>query len=464
MMTAGAVFATYLVGLAPSPAPAQQAAAEPVRPAKPPVVQRRIPFPAKREQEMRRYAKRHYGVDDYRLTKVNVIVEHYTVTNSFGATYNTFAPDNPDPEFHELPGTCAHYVIDRDGKIYQLVSTAVMCRHAVGLNYTSVGIEHVGNSDGQVVGNARQLRSSLALTRWLQDRYDVRTKNVIGHAEALTSPFYREQVKAFQGGTHGDFAAKTMRDYRKRLTRLPKPLPGTFAAAAAHALAALDGVGSGSGVPVRHELLGESVQGRRIEATAIGRSDAPRKALVFGAVHGNESAGIAVARRLRADQKTPKGVQLWIVDDLNPDGRRRGTRQNARGVDLNRNADYHWRRQGRQGSENYSGPSALSEPESKLARKLITRVQPDVTVWYHQALGLVDDSGGDPVLERRYAELSGLPFTRLARLPGSVTSWQNHTFPEGTAFVVELNGGALSPGAVERHAKAVRAIATGRGR
>ena len=57
---------------------------------------------------------------------------------------NAFAADAPDPELGQLPGTCAHFVIDRDGTIYQLVPLGIMCRHTVGLNYTAIGIEHVG--------------------------------------------------------------------------------------------------------------------------------------------------------------------------------------------------------------------------------------------------------------------------------------------------------------------------------
>ena len=105
---------------------------------------------------MAAYAKRHYGIDSYRLRDPKVIVEHYTVTSTFQQTWNTFAPDTADSELNELPGTCAHYVIDRDGTIYQLVPRSIMCRHTVGLNYTAIGIEHVGSSDAQVLDNARR--------------------------------------------------------------------------------------------------------------------------------------------------------------------------------------------------------------------------------------------------------------------------------------------------------------------
>ena len=61
--------------------------------------------------------------------------------------------------------------IDRDGTVYQLVSTTIMCRHTVGLNWTAIGIEHVGQSDAQVMGDRAPAGCLLRLTRWLQGRY-----------------------------------------------------------------------------------------------------------------------------------------------------------------------------------------------------------------------------------------------------------------------------------------------------
>jgi N-acetylmuramoyl-L-alanine amidase len=184
---------------------------------RPAIVQKRIPFTAKRKQEMTAYAQRHYGIDDYRLRNPKVIVEHFTATNSFDSAWQTFAHDVPDVELHELPGVCSHFIIDRDGTIYQLVSTQIMCRHTVGLNWTAIGIEHVGTSDAQVMGDAPQLRASLRLTRWLQARYGVPTKYVIGHNESLSSPFHHERVKRLRTQTHGDMQPATMKRYRAKL-------------------------------------------------------------------------------------------------------------------------------------------------------------------------------------------------------------------------------------------------------
>jgi N-acetylmuramoyl-L-alanine amidase len=191
--------------------------------APPRVVWKPIPFGAERKADMRAYAQRHYGIDDYRLRHPRVIVEHYTVTDTFQPVYDSFAPNVPDYDLHELPGICSHFVVDRDGTIYQLVRTTIMCRHTVGLNYTAIGIEHVGRSDAQVLGNRRQLAASLRLTRMLQGHYGISTRNVIGHNESLSSPFHRELVARLRTQTHADFPKSAMDVYRRRLARLPAP-------------------------------------------------------------------------------------------------------------------------------------------------------------------------------------------------------------------------------------------------
>jgi beta-N-acetylhexosaminidase len=185
-------------------------------PAKPHVVWKPIPYGAARKAEMAAYAQKHYGIRSWRL-KPRVIVEHYTVTTTFSPVWNTFAANSPDPELGELPGTCSHFVIDRDGTIYQLVPLNVMCRHTVGLNYAAIGIEHVGMSDADVLHDPAQLRASLRLTAWLMHRFHIALRNVIGHNESLTSPFHRERYAPWSHQTHGDWRKADMDVYRAKL-------------------------------------------------------------------------------------------------------------------------------------------------------------------------------------------------------------------------------------------------------
>jgi N-acetylmuramoyl-L-alanine amidase len=172
---------------------------------RPHLVWKPIPYGPTRKAEMARYAAKHYGIHSWRLHP-KVIVEHYTGGNSFSSAWNTFAANTPDPELGELPGTCAHFIVDRNGRIYQLVRTDVMCRHTVGLNYVAVGIEHVGTSDAEILRDRAQLH--------------IRIRNVIGHSESLSSPYHRERYKPWARQTHADWKHRDMDVYRAKLRAL----------------------------------------------------------------------------------------------------------------------------------------------------------------------------------------------------------------------------------------------------
>jgi murein peptide amidase A len=228
----------------------------------------------------------------------------------------------------------------------------------------------------------------------------------------------------------------------------------SFAALALLVLAAAPGATATGATRTGVVLLGRSVEGRPIEAVEVGDRNGPT-VLVVGCVHGDESAGLAVARRLR--RMSPRGLDLWIVPDLNPDGRAANRRGNAHGVDLNRNFPFRWRRLG---GVYYSGPRPLSERESRIAYRLILRLRPAVTIWFHQHLNLVWASGGNRAILRRFARVSGLPYRPLPALAGSAIDWQNHRLPGTTAFAAELPAGDPEPRAVMRYARAV--LAAGR--
>ncbi|HEX6662116.1 MAG TPA: M14 family zinc carboxypeptidase [Gaiellaceae bacterium] len=208
--------------------------------------------------------------------------------------------------------------------------------------------------------------------------------------------------------------------------------------------------------PARTVLLGRSWQGRPIRAIEAGNaSGAP--VLVIGCIHGNETAGISVARALA--RLSPGDLDLWIVPDLNPDGVAAGTRQNAHGVDLNRNFPRRWKRLG---GVYESGPRPLSEREARIARALILRLRPHVTIWFHQHLDLVWASGGNRRIERVFARVSGLPYRPLPQLPGTAITWQNAALPGTTAFAAELPAGRPHAAAVARYVRAVLAAARAR--
>ena len=214
---------------------------------------------------------------------------------------------------------------------------------------------------------------------------------------------------------------------------------------------------SGAALGERREFLGYSVQKRAIRAHEVGDFSSRRRILVVGCIHGNECAGLRITRKLVRGSH-PRGIDLWVVHDLNPDGHRLGVRQNGRGVDLNRNFRSQWIPIGRRWDPEYSGPYPFSEPETRIARDLVKRIRPDVTIWYHQPQAVVRAWGGSRAMARRYARLAHAPYRSIPWPHGTAPNWQNHRFPGAAAFVVELPSGTLSAAQAERHARAVRRL------
>ncbi len=153
-------------------------------------------------------------------------------------------------------------------------------------------------------------------------------------------------------------------------------------------------------------LLGHSVQGRAIRGVEFGHG--PRWVAVIGGIHqGNEANSTVLANLLHEHfrenlAEIPDGVGLAFLPDVNPDGAVAGTRENANGVDLNRNWDAGWQ------PDSY-GPSGLvpggggtrpfSEPETRaLARYLLDR--PFVAaIFLHSKGGLVVPGPGSGSVE-----------------------------------------------------------------
>jgi murein endopeptidase len=207
--------------------------------------------------------------------------------------------------------------------------------------------------------------------------------------------------------------------------------------------------------PQRGVRIGRSARGQPIRAFRAGDTTSRTRALVVGCIHGNECAGTAVTRILA---RSSPSVDLWVVSNLNPDGFALGRRQNGRGVDLNRNFPSEWRAGGRPWDPEYPGPRPLSEPETRAAARLIRRIKPSVTIWFHQPQALVRAWGPSKPAARRYSRLAGMRFRAIRWPRGTAPNWQNNSFPGRSSFVVELPAGPLTRAAANRQAQAVLAL------
>jgi hypothetical protein len=187
-------------------------------------------------------------------------------------------------------------------------------------------------------------------------------------------------------------------------------------------------------------IIGYSVEHRPIVAYRLGDAQAKITAVLIGQMHGDEHAGVQVARSLVFGRRAVEGIRLWVIPTMNPDGNARGTRQNAHHVDLNRNWPDYW---APLTGEFYSGPKPRSEPETRAVLRFLLGVRPRYVVVLHQPLYGVDTTDGgrlDHSFRNRLAANLGLPlkpFRCGGFCHGSLTGWYTtHRF--GIADTVEF--------------------------
>ncbi|HJT16367.1 MAG TPA: murein tripeptide amidase MpaA [Thermoanaerobaculia bacterium] len=181
--------------------------------------------------------------------------------------------------------------------------------------------------------------------------------------------------------------------------------------------------------PLRHAstAYGTSLQGIPLLVYGSG------EVLIVAAIHGDEpETTTVVSEALRCLPESE--LKAAVILCANPDGLTRGTRGNARAVDLNRNFPtsnwkpdavfYKTRANDARDIALSPGETPSSEPETTALIALIERIEPRAIVTLHSALACIDDSGNSH-LGRQLAARCELPLlTEIGYpTPGSMGTW-----------------------------------------
>ncbi|HEY5168007.1 MAG TPA: peptidoglycan recognition family protein [Thermoleophilia bacterium] len=214
--------AAVIAAIAIIAAPAFAATSAP----KPPIVKNYIAYGADRKAQMADYSLHHYGRHTYLLTDPKAIVLHHTDGADWQSAWNTFDANTAyqTAAGKEKPGVSAQFIIDKDGTIYQLMPLTYRARHCIGMNWKSFGIEFVQESvaghsgrwmDRQILARTRQANAGVKLVRYLQARFGIKTTDVVGHATANGSRFFKDLTGIKNGA--GDWFAPEVQVFRSRL-------------------------------------------------------------------------------------------------------------------------------------------------------------------------------------------------------------------------------------------------------
>jgi len=212
-------------------------------------------------------------------------------------------------------------------------------------------------------------------------------------------------------------------------------------------------------VPPQQLIAGSSVEDRPIMYYVLGQG--PEVVFIMATIHGDEPAGTPLVKKLadylQQQRKFLEGRTVVLMPLANPDGLARNTRQNAKGVDLNRN----FASQNRINNEDF-GLTPLSEPEAYIIEQLIRQFKPDRIVSIHQPYGCIDYDGPGQMLANHMAKYCDLPVKKLGALPGSLGSFAGETLGIPTiTFEMQENDSKLDSEILwQRYGKALLAAIT----
>lgn len=171
------------------------------------IVQKPIIFSEHRKEMTKAYIKQHYALD---VKNINItpkmIVLHWTAVMNFEDSYKRLYQeelftDRKDIASASLLNVSAHFLVDRNGTIYQLMPGNYMARHVIGLNYSTIGVENVGGEANEKEDlTPAQVQANIALVRYLKMKYPSITY-LIGHHEYRSfegTPLWLERDKGYR--------------------------------------------------------------------------------------------------------------------------------------------------------------------------------------------------------------------------------------------------------------------------
>lgn len=179
-----------------------------------------------RQQGMQQYLLNHYGPNPPRTLEPKMVVIHWTAVPSAQSTWNTFAAatlrGRKDIRSAGDVNVGAHFLVDRDGTIHQLLPEDHFARHCIGVNHISIGIENVGGTEEYPLTD-EQLQANVLLIQDLRTRHEIDV--VLGHYEIRhfeSHPYFRE-LNAKYRSIKVDPGESFMQQLRERMVTVESP-------------------------------------------------------------------------------------------------------------------------------------------------------------------------------------------------------------------------------------------------
>ena len=149
------------------------------------IIQLPINYSKERTELSIEYLKQRHGLNQATPTITpKIIVLHFTGFGNIKTIHAYFNAEKIEEsrQINKKVSTLnvgAHYLIDRDGTVYQLIADTLFARHVIGLNYCSIGVENIGSEKEPLTND--QIVANVKLVRYLNSKYKI--DYLIGHDE-----------------------------------------------------------------------------------------------------------------------------------------------------------------------------------------------------------------------------------------------------------------------------------------
>ena len=161
------------------------------------IIQLPINYSKERNELSIEYLKQRHGLNQANPTITpKIIVLHFTGFGDIKTIHAYFNAEKIEEsrQINKKVSTLnvgSHYLIDRDGTVYQLIADTLFARHVIGLNYCSIGVENIGSEKEPLTND--QIIANVKLVRYLNSKYKI--DYLIGHDEYLNfrnTPYWKE--------------------------------------------------------------------------------------------------------------------------------------------------------------------------------------------------------------------------------------------------------------------------------
>ncbi|HMQ06256.1 MAG TPA: N-acetylmuramoyl-L-alanine amidase [Saprospiraceae bacterium] len=336
------------------------------------IVDKPITFNEERKELSLQYMVQRHGIKSQEASIVpRMIVVHWTAIPDLDRSFQAFS-DPKLPSHRESIASAsslnvsAHFLVDRDGTVFQLIPETTFARHVIGLNHCAIGIENVGDGDNFPLTD-EQLKSNIRLIKKLLSQYPI--DYVIGHHEYqnfVSHPLWKETDPQYLT-EKSDPGEEFMLKIRRALQGLGlKEVPER--SGISESLYAIYENYKQPSITYRRfkhadieplilslrgkphfnvTKVGESIEGKSIHLVSYGNGSIP--VYLWSQMHGDEPTAtmalMDIFQFLEDDEHMYEfkralrdKLTLHFIPLLNPDGADNYQRRNALGVDLNRDA------------------------------------------------------------------------------------------------------------------------------